>query len=139
MSFSKMNASRGPQNKAHCRLTCPWEPATQQSESNNHLNPPGTPLLLEYTYTMLLALSVPTDDFFPQSVILGIFPFALRSLTCLKESFYFHSSSYYLHSTSPLLSPDPSGGNHFNILKSPMLSVVALDLYVVILSCSFLI
>lgn len=95
LSFSKMNhgttvqcaASHGPQNKAHCRLTCPWEPATQRSKSNNHLNPPGTPLLLEYPCTVLLALSVPTVGFFHQSVILGIFPFALRSLTCLKGSF----------------------------------------------------
>lgn len=72
LSFSEMNhgtpvqcvASCGPQNKAHRKLTCPWEPATQQSKRNNHLNPPGTPLLLEYSYTMLLALSVPTAGFF---------------------------------------------------------------------------
>lgn len=45
LSFSKINegitvqfvVSCGPQNKAHHMLTCLWEPATLQSESN-HIN-----------------------------------------------------------------------------------------------------
>lgn len=113
LSFSKMNpgttvqfaASRGPQNEVHPSLRCPWEPATPQCEDNHHLTQWGKAQLFVCLCNRAYSCSFCSSCWLLlQLVTLGVFPFAVRSLTCLKGSFlplFALLSSFYITSVTP--------------------------------------